>query len=63
MERSLLHVGCGSDPLPDWLNQFTEVRLDINAACDPDIVASMVDLGDIGEFEALFCQHALEAAE
>ena len=60
MGRSLLHVGCGSDHLPDWLNKFEEVRLDINEACNPDIVASMIDMGDIGEYEAIFCQHALE---
>lgn len=59
-ERSLLHVGCGSDSLPDWLECFKETRLDINEAVKPDIVASMLSLGDIGEYDAVFCQHALE---
>lgn len=57
---TLLHVGCGSDPLPDWLRDFQETRLDIEPACSPDIAASMVSMGEIGEFDALLCVHALE---
>lgn len=55
-----LHAGCGGDSLPAWLSDFTEVRLDIDARHKPDIVASITDLGEIGEFDAVFCQHALE---
>ena len=58
--RTLLHVGCGNEPLPDWLAGFTETRLDINPAVSPDIIASMLDLGEIGQFDALLCRHALE---
>lgn len=58
--RSLLHVGCGSDPLPAWAQGFTETRLDINPQVAPDIVASMLDMGEIGEFDAVLCVHALE---
>lgn len=57
--RRTLHVGCGGDSLPPWLGG-EEVRLDIDPACAPDIVASMIDMGDIGEFEAVYCSHALE---
>ncbi len=57
---TVLHVGCGGDPLPAWLSGFEEVRLDINPACDPDIVASMTALGEIGPYDALYCSHALE---
>lgn len=57
---SLLHVGCGGDPLPDWLSEFSETRLDIDPATRPDIVASMTDLGGIGPFDRIFCSHALE---
>ena len=58
--RTLLHVGCGNEPLPDWLEGFTETRLDINPAVSPHIIASMLDLGEIGQYDALFCRHALE---
>ena len=57
---SLLHVGCGGDPLPPWASEYTETRLDIDASQNPDIVASMTDLGEIGTYDAILCQHALE---
>lgn len=57
---SILHVGCGGDPLPHWLSRYSEVRLDIDESHNPDIVASMLDMGQIGPFDAVFCSHALE---
>lgn len=60
MKKSLLHIGCGGDALPHWLGEFQEVRLDIDEAHRPDIVADMVSLGDIGSYDAIFCSHALE---
>jgi len=36
------------------------VRLDIDPRCKPDIVASITNLGDIGEFDRVFCCHTLE---
>ena len=57
---SLLHVGCGSGYLPDWISGFDEVRLDIENTCSPDIVANMTNMGEIGQYDAIFCQHALE---
>ncbi len=57
--RRILHVGCGSQTLPDWI-AGDEVRLDINPDYKPHIVASMTDLGDIGEFDGVFSCHALE---
>ncbi len=56
----ILHVGCGGVELPDWFSKLTEVRLDIDPSMQPDIVASMVDIGEVGHYEALFCSHALE---
>lgn len=56
----VLHAGCGGSKLPDWLQGFEEVRLDINADEKPDVVASIVDLGDIGPFEAVYSSHTLE---
>lgn len=60
MTASLLHVGCGGDSRPEWLSQYVETRLDIDPRHDPDIVASMVELGEIGPFDAVYCSHALE---
>lgn len=58
--QTVLHVGCGKEPLPTWLGDFREVRLDIDPDCTPDIVAPMTDMGEIGPFDALYCCHALE---
>lgn len=55
-----MHVGCGGDHLPDLFENYTEVRLDIDESVNPDIVANMVDLGEIGTYDALYCNHALE---
>lgn len=57
--RRILHVGCGSAPLPEWLSG-EETRLDINPACNPDIVAPMDDIGDVGEFDVVYSSHSLE---
>ncbi len=56
---TVLAVGSGSEPL-DWWAPYKVVRLDIDPRTTPDIVASMVDLGDIGPFDAVYCSHALE---
>jgi ubiquinone/menaquinone biosynthesis C-methylase UbiE len=37
-----------------------ETRLDIDPGVFPDIVAPLNDLGDIGQFDAVYCCHALE---
>lgn len=60
MRGSLLHVGCGSEQLPVWMQGFKETRLDINKDTAPDIVASMLDMGEIGEYDCIFCSHAIE---
>jgi SAM-dependent methyltransferase len=57
---SVLHVGNGGASLPDWLGACHEVTLDVNPGLNPDIVASMTDMGDIGPFDSVFCSHALE---
>lgn len=58
-ERSILHVGCGKSPLPDWLTG-KETRLDIDKENTPDIVANMTDLGKIGPFDVIYSAHCLE---
>ncbi|CAK7065272.1 MAG: hypothetical protein DELT_01622 [Desulfovibrio sp.] len=66
-KKRVLHVGCGvhtPDKLhetfrgPDW----TQVRLDINPAVEPDILASMTDMSAVesASFEALYSSHNLE---
>lgn len=37
-----------------------EVRLDIDPSVQPDIVASIHDLGDIGPFDGVYSSHCLE---
>lgn len=56
----LLHVGCGGHPCPEWLKDYTETRLDIDPDGQPHIVASMTAMGDIGQYDMIFCSHALE---
>lgn len=56
----VLHVGCGTMRLPDWLHGEPETRLDVDVTCKPDIVANMLDMGNIGGFDILYCSHALE---
>lgn len=59
--RKVLHVGCGGEKLPPQLfDDFEEVRLDIDERHSPHIVASMTDLGDIGQYDAIYTCHALE---
>jgi SAM-dependent methyltransferase len=60
-----LHIGCGpmhegTDSLPSWAKGCIETRLDIDPNARPDIVASMVDLGNIGVFDIVYSCHALE---
>src|SRR5262252_6440154 len=57
--KQILHAGCGGEPMPPWLDG-AEVRLEIDAAVKPDIVASMTDMGAIGSYDAIYCSHALE---
>jgi len=56
---AILHAGCGTTPLPDWLSG-EETRLDIDPRHKPDIIGSMVNLGDIGPFDTVYTSHALE---
>lgn len=60
MTKTILHVGCGRSPLPAWLEGYEEVRLDIDPDVQPDIIASITDLGDIGPFDGLYTSHTLE---
>lgn len=55
-----LHVGCGHSETPQIFEGIEEVRLDIDPGVKPDIVASMLAMGDIGDYERIYCSHALE---
>lgn len=58
---TVLSVGNGFDPLPQWVEQgYSVVRVDIDPATEPDIVGSMTALGDIGTYDVVYCSHALE---
>lgn len=68
--RRLLHVGCGTqgkDALPplDWETEWEELRVDIDPAVEPDIVASMTDLHMIADdsIDWVFSKHNLEHLE
>lgn len=37
-----------------------EVRLDISPDCNPDIVANMTEMGEIGPFDVVYSSHSLE---
>lgn len=59
-DKRVLHVGCANQPMPEFLEGFKEVRMDIDPSCNPDIVASLTDMGEIGQFDAIYGSHVLE---
>jgi SAM-dependent methyltransferase len=56
----VLHAGCGGDRVPEWLAHSEETRLDIDEQHQPDVVASITDMGAVGPFDAVYCSHCLE---
>jgi SAM-dependent methyltransferase len=67
-ERRVLHVGCGpADPgkLPaDWFPaaSWQEIRLDIDPAVRPDVIASITDMAAVGSgtVDAVWSAHNVE---
>jgi SAM-dependent methyltransferase len=58
--RCVLIAGCGAEGL-QWKEQgWSVVRLDIDPRTEPDILGDMTNLGDIGPFDAVACNNALE---
>lgn len=58
--KRVLHVGCGKQPVSELFDGWEEIRMDIDPSCEPDIVASLTDMGDIGQFDAIYGMHVLE---
>jgi predicted SAM-dependent methyltransferase len=58
-QQVVLSVGAGGD-MGEYWEGHKVVRLDIDPATNPDIVASMTDMGDIGPFDVVYCCHSLE---
>jgi SAM-dependent methyltransferase len=58
--KKLLNVGAGDTPLPDKFSDFREYRVDIDPFQKPDFIAPMTNLGVIGEYDLVWCSHALE---
>lgn len=63
--RTVLHAGCGTVPLPDELfprDQWQEIRLDADPAANPNVVASITSMPQIGNrsVDAVYASHVLE---
>lgn len=56
----VLHAGCGLSTLPPYLSGYDETRLDIDPTCEPDVVAPITNMGNIGTFDILYTAHCLE---
>jgi predicted SAM-dependent methyltransferase len=65
--KSFLHVGCGPKRkdrstkgfnTPDW----TEIRLDIDASVQPDVIGTMTDMSAVesGAVDAIYSSHNIE---
>ena len=60
LKGRVLHVGSGGAELPEWFGKCDEVKLDINPDSNPDIVADIRDMGEIGKFDIIFSSHVIE---
>jgi len=62
--RVVLHVGCGRKPLDSRFpaSQWREIRLDINPAVKPDVVASITDMKPVAtsSVDAVWSSHNVE---
>lgn len=59
-KNTVLIAGCGGEG-QQWKDQgWDVVRLDIDERTRPDVVGDMRSLGDIGPYDAIACNNALE---
>ncbi len=65
-KKKLLHIGCGPQHIlgkhgfdPE---EWEEIRLDVEASVQPDIIGTMTDMKDVatGSVNAIFSSHNLE---
>jgi SAM-dependent methyltransferase len=64
-ERTLVNVGCGprnDGKLPPFFKDWRELRVDVDPAVQPDIVADLTDLSAIadGSADAVWAAHCVE---
>lgn len=63
MKRVLVAGSGPAEPtwVAEWERQgYVVTHLDIEPRNNPEIVASMTDMGEIGTYDAVYCCHALE---
>lgn len=67
MVKKMLHVGCGPQrkqgTTPGFAHgDWEEVRLDIDASVEPDVIGTMTDMAAVecGSIDALFSSHNIE---
>ena len=63
--KTVLHIGCNrkdKSALPQFFQSYDEIRLDIDAKVNPDIVADMRDLSQLEDnsVDAIFSSHNIE---
>ena len=65
-KKKLLHIGCGPQHILGKhgfdLEEWEEIRLDVEASVQPDIIGTMTDMKDVatGSVNAIFSSHNLE---
>jgi SAM-dependent methyltransferase len=64
-ERVLVNVGCGpkhGSVLPAYFHDWQQLRVDVDAAAEPDILADLTDLSPIatGSADAVWAAHCIE---
>jgi len=64
-ERVLVNVGCGkrnASALPAYFDDWREVRVDVDPAVEPDVVADLTDLSAIADAsaDAVWAAHCIE---
>jgi SAM-dependent methyltransferase len=64
-ERVLVNVGCGprnSVSLPVYFDGWRQLRVDVDASVEPDIIADLTDLSPIpdGSADAVWAAHCIE---